>query len=116
VDAEEISRRVHVRIARQPLVHRATSPLQLSIALNEGILRRAVGGRRIMSEQLVQLAEVSELTNLSLRVVPFSARLHSGMMSGPFVILQFPLNRDSMESEPATVLHGRLHRRPLPLP
>ena len=39
VDAEEISRRVHVRIARQPLVHRTTSPLQLSVALNEGILR-----------------------------------------------------------------------------
>src|SRR6266478_859935 len=35
VDAEEISRRVHVRLARQPLVHRATSPLQLSVALNE---------------------------------------------------------------------------------
>jgi hypothetical protein len=71
VDAEEISRRVHVRIARQPLVHRATSPLQLSVALNEGILRRPVGGPRVMSEQLARLAEVSERPNVSLRVVPF---------------------------------------------
>ena len=36
-------------------------------------------------------------------VVPFSAGLHSGMMSGPFVILRFPLNGDGKESEPATV-------------
>jgi transcriptional regulator with XRE-family HTH domain len=103
VDAEEISRRVHVRIARQPLVHRATSPLQLSVALNEGILRRPVGGPRVMSEQLTRLAEVSERPNVSLRVVPFSTGLHGGMLSGPFVILRFPLNGDGRESEPATV-------------
>ncbi len=103
VDAEEISRRVHVRLARQPLVHRATSPLQLSVALNEAILRRPVGGPRVMQDQLAKLAEVSEPPNVSLRVVPFSARLHSGMMSGPFVILRFPRNGDGRESEPATV-------------
>ena len=103
VDAEEINRRVHVRIARQPLIHRATSPLQLSVALNEGILRRPVGGPRVMSEQLARLAEVSERPNVSLRVVPFSTGLHGGMMSGPFVILRFPLNGDGRESEPATV-------------
>ena len=103
VDDEEISRRVHVRMARQPLIRRATAPLHLQVALNEGILRRPVGGPRIMSGQLARLAEVSELPNVSLRVVPFSAGLHPGLMSGPFVILRFPLNGDGRESEPATV-------------
>jgi transcriptional regulator with XRE-family HTH domain len=102
-DAEEISRRVHVRMARQPLVHRATAPLQLSVVLNEGILRRPVGGPTVMSVQLARLAEVSERPNVSVRVVPFSAGLHGGMLSGPFVILRFPLNGDGRESEPATV-------------
>ena len=102
-DAEEISRRVHVRMARQPLVHRATAPLQLSVVLNEGILRRPVGGPTVMSAQLARLAEVSERPNVSVRVVPFSAGLHGGMLSGPFVILRFPLNGDGRESEPATV-------------
>ena len=37
-----------------------------------------------------------------MRVVPFSAGLHGGL-SGPFVILRFPLNGDGRESEPATV-------------
>ena len=40
---------------------------------------------------------------MSLRVVPFSGGLHPGLMSGPFVILRFPLNGDGRESEPATV-------------
>ena len=102
-DDEEISRRVHVRMARQPLIRRATAPLHLQVALNEGILRRPVGGPRIMAGQLARLAEVSELPNVSLRVVPFSAGLHPGLMSGPFVILRFPVNGDGRDSEPATV-------------
>jgi Domain of unknown function (DUF5753) len=103
VDEEEISRRVHVRMARQPLIRRATAPLHLQVALNEGILRRPVGGPAVMSGQLARLAEVSELPNVSLRVVPFRAGLHPGLMSGPFVILRFPLNGDGRDSEPATV-------------
>ena len=43
------------------------------------------------------------LANVSLRVVPFSAGLHHGLMSGPFELLRFPLNGDGQPSEPATV-------------
>ena len=35
--------------------------------------------------------------------MPFSAGLHYGIMSGPFVILRFPLNGDGRASEPPTV-------------
>jgi hypothetical protein len=35
--------------------------------------------------------------------MPFSAGLHHGIMSGPFVILRFPLNGDGKETEPPTV-------------
>src|SRR5690348_8254490 len=103
VDEEEISRRVHVRMARQPLIRRATAPLHLQVALNEAILRRPIGGPQIMAGQLERLAELSELPNVSLRVAPFSAGLHPGVMSNPFVILRFPVNGDGRESEPATV-------------
>jgi len=47
--------------------------------------------------------DTQELPNVSLRVAPFSAGLHPGLMSGPFVILRFPLNGDGRESEPATL-------------
>ena len=56
-----------------------------------------------MAEQLDHLAVVSELPNVSLRVAPFSAGAHPGVMTGPFVILQFPVTEDGADSEPATV-------------
>jgi Domain of unknown function (DUF5753) len=56
-----------------------------------------------MAEQLDQLAEASGLPNVSLRVAPFGAGAHAGVMSGPFVILRFPVNGDGRDSEPATV-------------
>ena len=103
VDDEEIDRRVQLRIARQALVSRRTAPLSLQVALNEAILRRPVGGPDVMAAQLDSLAEASEQPNVSLRVVPFSAGLHRGLMSGPFELLRFPLNGDGQPSEPATV-------------
>jgi len=103
VDDDEIERRVHMRIARQALLTRVTAPPKMQIVLNEAILHRPVGGPKIMASQLQRLAEAAELPNVSLRVVPFSAGLHHGLMSGPFVILTFPLNGDGRASEPPTI-------------
>ncbi len=102
-DDEEIDRRVRLRIARQTLVHRSTAPPELRVALNEGILRRPVGGPNVMARQLDQLAETADRPNVSLRVVPLSAGMHHGLLTGPFVILRFPLNGDGKDSEPPTV-------------
>lgn len=103
VDAEEISRRVALRIERQALIRRPTVPLALRVVLNESILRRPVGGRETMAAQLGALADTAGLPNVRLRVVPFSAGLHNGLMTGPFVILRFPANGDGSDSEPPTV-------------
>jgi hypothetical protein len=56
-----------------------------------------------MMSQLERLAEASELPNVSIKVMPFSAGLHHGIMSGPFVILRFPLNGTGQDTEPPTV-------------
>lgn len=103
VDDAEIERRVHLRIARQTLLTRVTQPPRLSIVLNEAILRRPVGGRKVMAGQLAHLVEVGELTTVSIRVMSFDIGLHHGIMSGPFVMLRFPLNGDGRETEPPTV-------------
>jgi transcriptional regulator with XRE-family HTH domain len=103
VDADEIDRRVHVRIARQALVRRPTDPAALHVVLSESILRRPVGGREVMAAQLDALAEAAGLPNVTLRVVPFWAGLYPGLMTGPFVILRFRVNGDGQDSEPATV-------------
>jgi hypothetical protein len=103
VDDEEIDRRVHVRIERQSLLTRVTAAPELSIVLNEAIVWRPVGGAQVMSDQLRRLLDASELPNVALRIMPFSAGLHHGVMSGPFEILRFPLNGDGRASEPPTV-------------
>ncbi|MBP2404920.1 hypothetical protein SNS2_3544 [Streptomyces netropsis] len=56
-----------------------------------------------MAGQLAHLLEVGELPNVTVKVVPFNAGLHLGVMSGPFGILRFPMNGDGSESEPPTV-------------
>lgn len=103
VDDEEIDRRVRLRMGRQTLVRRVTSPPELCVTLNEGILRRPIGGPEIMTRQLDQLTEIADLPNVSLRVVPFVVGMHDGLLTGPFVILRFPLNGDGSDSEPPTV-------------
>ena len=99
----EIERRVHVRMARQALLTRLTEPPTINVVLNEAILRRPVGGDKVMATQLGKLVEVSQLPNVSIRVVPFGAGLHAGIMSGPFVMLRFPTNGNGQETEPPTV-------------
>ena len=61
-----------------------------------------------MAGQLDRLAEVSELPNVSLRVIPFSTGLHHGMLTGSFSLLRFPVNVSGEESEPPTV-YAELH-------
>jgi hypothetical protein len=102
-DTDEVDRRVQLRIARQSLLTRVTAAPGLSIVLNEAIIRRPVGGSEVMSGQIRRLLEASELPNVALRVMPFSTGLHLGILSGPFVILRFPLNGDGRASEPPTV-------------
>jgi hypothetical protein len=71
--------------------------------LNEAIIRRLVGGAEVMAAQIKRLVDASDLPNMALRIMPFSAGLHHGIMSGPFVILRFPLNGDGKATEPPTV-------------
>ena len=100
---EEIGKRVHVRMARQGAIRRVTDPLQLHVLLNESIIRRPLAGHSLWAAQLDHLAQTAELPNVSLRVVPFTAGFHFGLLTGPFEILRFPANGDGRDSEPPTV-------------
>ncbi|MFD9813703.1 helix-turn-helix domain-containing protein [Streptomyces sp. NPDC059080] len=103
IDEEDLDGRVRLRIERQTLLTRVTDPPTLRVVLSEAVLRRPIGGRDVMAEQLEHLVEVSELPNVSIRVVPFAAGMHDGVVTGPFVILRFPLNGDGIDTEPPTV-------------
>jgi len=103
VDDDEITRRVQLRVARQKLLTRVTAPPALNVVLNEAVVRRPVGGRKLMAEQLTHLLDVGSRPNISIRVVRFDAGLHYGVMSGPFVLLEFPANSNGQPSETPTV-------------
>lgn len=100
---EALTRRVQARLARQALLVRVTAPLTAELLLGEAVLRRPIGSTQVMAEQLDQLADAAMLPTVSIRVVPLRARLHRGVLSGPFVILRFPVNGDGQETEPPVV-------------
>lgn len=102
-DEAEIERRVQLRIGRQVILRRPIDPPVIRAVLSETILRRPVGGGDVMAEQLENLVQASERPNVSLRVVPFGASSHPGMLTGSFAVLRFPLNGGGEESEPPTV-------------
>lgn len=58
-DAEEVDRRVDLRIARQVLLTRTTAPVRLKVVVNEAVLRRCVGGNKVMAKQLRHLLEAA---------------------------------------------------------
>ncbi|GAA2341610.1 helix-turn-helix domain-containing protein [Streptomyces kunmingensis] len=83
---------VKVRLARQEVL-RAQPPLQLSAVLDEGVLRREVGGPDILRRQVAHLAEVAQMPHVRIQVLPFSAGGHIGL-TGPFVVFSFPNTSD----------------------
>ncbi|HEU5384543.1 MAG TPA: helix-turn-helix transcriptional regulator [Streptosporangiaceae bacterium] len=84
---EEIARRGELRASRQEILRRPDAP-QLWVVVDEGALRRPVGTREVVREQLAYLAEVAEHPAVTLQILPFSAGAHSAM-GGPFTILRF---------------------------
>jgi transcriptional regulator with XRE-family HTH domain len=100
---DEIERRVQLRIERQALLTRVTDPPGVGVVLNESVVRRPIGGEKVMADQLAHLLEASELPNVAIRLVPFARGMHHGVSSGPFLMLEFPINGTGMPNEPTTV-------------
>jgi transcriptional regulator with XRE-family HTH domain len=95
--ALRIEQFVAARMDRQRLLDRRDPP-QIMIVLDEGVLRRRVGGSRTMSEQLGHLVAVAELPKVHLQVIPFSVREHPGGMT-PFRIMGFREGPDVLYGE-----------------
>ncbi|SIM81105.1 helix-turn-helix domain-containing protein [Micromonospora cremea] len=88
---EDRERSVEVRLQRQGLLtRRLPQPPRLDAVISEAVLRRVVSSRGVMIEQLTRLLEAGEMSNLSVRVLPFGAGAHCGAVAGSFVILDFP--------------------------
>ncbi|MFD5556708.1 helix-turn-helix domain-containing protein [Streptomyces sp. NPDC127068] len=100
---DELAGRVRLRLERQSILTRPADPTPLRVALSEAVLRTPVGGAEVMARQLAHLVYMSALPHIRVRVVPFVIGAHSGITTGPFVILRFPVRGDGAETEPPTV-------------
>jgi len=90
----DIERRVQVRLRRQERVSTTENPLRLWAVLDEAALRREVGNRQVMIEQLEHLIEMSQLPHVTVQLIPFEMGAHPGV-SGQYAILEFPDAADS---------------------
>lgn len=75
--AVEIDRRVALRLERQKALVSERAP-HLHAVLDEAALRRPYGDREVMRGQLRHLIEMSEQSNVTLQVMPFSFGGHAG--------------------------------------
>jgi transcriptional regulator with XRE-family HTH domain len=81
-----IERRVEVRMIRQRLLTR-DPPLELSVVLDESVLLRRFGDRSVMRAQLEHLAQLGDLPNVTLQVMPLAVARSMGVDS--FYIFRF---------------------------
>lgn len=93
---------IEVLTKRQERLHH-TETFRLTAILDEAVLRHRIGERRTMDEQLIRLLEVSELPNVSIRVVEFNAANHVGLITRDFVYLEFPTQPNPALTEPPVV-------------
>jgi transcriptional regulator with XRE-family HTH domain len=84
---EEVTRRAEARVSRQEILRRDDPP-RIWAVLDEGALRRPIGGRDVMKAQVRHLIEMCDHPNITLQILPFSAGAHRAM-GGPFTILRY---------------------------
>ena len=91
----EADRLVSDCMTRRVRVTRARAPVCVTIALDQALLHRPVGGAAVMAGQLRYLADLAAQPNVSLRIVSYGAGQHPGLVTGAFTLLDFrPAQRD----------------------
>jgi transcriptional regulator with XRE-family HTH domain len=86
-DPERLEEQTEVRLRRQERLTQ-DPPLRFGVIMDEAALHRVIGGPAVMEAQLRHLVELSQLPNVTLQVIPFSAGAHPAMDS-TFIILEF---------------------------
>jgi hypothetical protein len=69
------------RVARRAILTREDPP-DVRVVLGEAALHRAVGGEESLREQLRHLLTVSELPNVTIRILPFAVGAHRALGVG----------------------------------
>jgi transcriptional regulator with XRE-family HTH domain len=87
ITVDEIDDEVAARMERQAILNQEKPPI-LWIILDEVVLRRPVGSKKVMRAALTHLLEVARRPNIVVQVIPLEVGAHEGLR-GPFVIAEF---------------------------
>ncbi|GAA1613909.1 helix-turn-helix transcriptional regulator [Actinoplanes couchii] len=86
-NAEEATRLVDARMERQTLLQGKDAPIFQAI-IGEAVLRRVIGGKQVMHDQLTRLAGAADQPNVQVQVLPYSAGAYVPEVGG-FQVLRF---------------------------
>ncbi|MCH0571409.1 XRE family transcriptional regulator [Streptomyces sp. MUM 136J] len=86
--AEEIERKVGVRVGRQGRLREGGGPYLWAL-LEEGVLRRPVGGPATMREQLQVLLSHAESSRVEVQVIPYGHGEHS-LLDSTLTLMTMP--------------------------
>jgi transcriptional regulator with XRE-family HTH domain len=84
----EVQHMVDIRMKRQELLHRDEPP-HIWCVIDEAAIRRSVGGRAVMDEQLQHLLAMSEQPHITIQLLTFATGAHAAAV-GSFAILRGP--------------------------
>ncbi|MFF9057426.1 helix-turn-helix domain-containing protein [Streptomyces sp. NPDC014882] len=101
VDADRIRRVVDLRMERQSRMFEGSGRLSSVFVLDEAAVRREIGGKEVLAEQLQQLTDFGARSDVTIRVLPFTAGAHYSTF-GSFVVLGFTDDDDLLYLEYAT--------------
>jgi len=96
-----VGRMVKVRMRRQQVLTR--DDLQLSVVLDESVLKRRIGDESVMYEQLQRLVHEADRPNLTLRIL--SLEKQHVVISESFVIFGFGDDSDAMLQDVVSTEH-----------
>ena len=99
-----VERLVRIRMRRQQVLARDPA-VQLSVVLDESVLKRRVGDASVMYEQLQRLAREAARPDVLLQVLPLDAQ-HS-ILGESFVIFRFGPDNDAMLQDVVSAEHLR---------
>lgn len=102
---EQVEQRVNARLSRQDRLRSAEPPLRWAI-IDEAVLRRPVGSRECMHNQLARLLEQVDTPDSKVQVMPFSAGAHY-VLGGTLTLLTLPNSSTVAYEEGVEV--GHLH-------
>ena len=105
---DEVDQLVTARLERQSILDREEPPL-LWVVMDEGALRRPVGGRKVMRAQVEHLIQMAQRPNVLIQVIPLSVGAHEGV-NGSLVIAEFANAPTMVYLE--TALSGLVVERP----